>query len=452
VESIRLLVIDDDPQTLDLIAAALEQEGLDIITESDAERGLEIARRQRPHIVLTDLAMPKLSGMELLERVIAVDPTTEVILITAHYSTESAVEAIQKGACDYLNKPLSIQRLRERIGGLITDLRQRWKARAIEEELLHASQYEGIIGRSPLMHEVFARMRRASPHFRTILISGATGSGKELVARALHRLSPAASGPFVVCNCAAVTETLAESELFGYVRGAFTGAHQDKVGLFEFANNGTLLLDEIGEMPLSLQAKLLRAVQNQEVQRVGSPQPRRVNVRVIAATHRNLRELAAQKQFREDLYFRLCMVELKLPTLNERREDLPLLIRHFVELFSKQYNKPIEGLTRRCEALLARYSWPGNVRELENVIGYACMMAETSRIDLQDLPEHLQDLRGPGLIAEELLSLEEMERLHTRRVLEAVGGNKQRAAEVLGVSRATLYRLLQGKEPLTEKK
>lgn len=439
---LTLLAIDDDQQSLDLIVAALEQDGLDIIAVADPEIGLQIVANRRPQLALVDLMMPKLNGMQVLEGIVALDPTIEVILMTAHYSTESAVEAVQKGACDYLNKPVSIERLQDRIDRLMAEGRARRKTQQLEEELLTAYRFEGIVGRSPLMLDLFARIRRIAPHFRTVLVTGSTGTGKELVARALHQMSPVAKGPFVVCNCAALSESLAESELFGYVRGAFTGAMQDKVGLFEFAHGGTLFLDEIGELPMAMQAKILRAVQNQEVQRVGSPAVRRVNVRIVAATNRDLRASVAAKEFREDLFFRLSMVELKVPSLAERREDLPLLIRYFVEHFSRDYGKSVEGFTRRAEALLYRHCWPGNVRELENVIGYACMMAQSVRMDMQDLPENLRMTAGVSSAPHPLVSLDEIQKIHARHVLAQVGGDKVQAAAILQVSRATLYRLL----------
>jgi DNA-binding NtrC family response regulator len=305
-----------------------------------------------------------------------------------------------------------------------------------------------MIGRSPLMLELVSKIRRIAPHFRSVLVTGPTGVGKELVARALHRLSPGQKGNFVALNCSSISETLAESELFGHVKGAFTGAHQDKVGVFEYAEGGVVLLDEIGEMPLPLQAKLLRVLQNQEVQRVGSPAVRKVSARVVAATNRDLPEMVSQGKFREDLYFRLCMIELKVPSLAERREDLPILQRHFLKSFAAQYKKPLAGLTRRAQTLLSKYSWPGNVRELENVIGHACMMTESDVIDVRDLPPRIQNLRAdenPESEAE--LSLDQVARMHAQRVLAHVGGNKVRAAEILGISRTYLYELLKKSAP-----
>ncbi|MGB0038601.1 MAG: sigma 54-interacting transcriptional regulator, partial [Terriglobales bacterium] len=258
----RVLVIDDESQNLELIRAALTQDGLEIFSADGPEEGLGIFAREHPHIVLLDLMMPRMSGMEVLERMVAADPGTNVILMTAHYSTDSAVEAIRKGAYDYLTKPLDVLSLQGRITALLEEAKQRQHTLELELELLKAYEFQGIIGRSPLMLEVFAGVRRVAPHFRNVLVLGATGTGKELVARALHRLSPVASKQLAVCNCSALVETLMESELFGYVRGAFTGATQDKVGLFEYANGGTVFLDEIGDLPLPAQAKLLRVLQN----------------------------------------------------------------------------------------------------------------------------------------------------------------------------------------------
>src|SRR5579871_4591612 len=449
---LTLLAIDDNTENLEMIRAALERDEVEILTSSDPEKGFEIFMRVRPRVVLLDLVMPKISGMELLERIVSIDPGVDVILITAHYSAESAVEAIQKGASDYLTKPLDIERLRSRIANLVVDAEIRQKTLRLDQELIDAYQFEGMVGRSPLMLEVYARIRRIAPHFRTVLVTGATGTGKELVARALHRLSPASRGPFVVCNCSALVENLVESELFGYVRGAFTGANQDKVGLFEHADGGTIFLDEIGELAPAAQAKLLRVLQNRQVQRVGSLTPRNIDVRVIAATHRNLRNMVPDNLFREDLYYRLAVVEISLPTLANRREDLPLLERYFIEKFSMEYKKRIAGLVRRAQTRLATYPWPGNVRELENVIGNACMMTDGNLIDIADLPERFRGPLNEGVtMSDDFLSLEEMQRRHIMRVLEGVGGNKARAAEVLGIGRATIYQLLSRMKNTEEK-
>ena len=443
---LRLVIVDDEVMNLKLIRQALSDQPIEIFASADPLEGLELVRSKHPHLVFLDLMMPELGGLELLERIVEMDPGIDVILMTGHYTPESAVEAIQKGACDYLTKPLSIPKLRERMRQLVEAARQRRHLLKLETELLDAFQLEGMVGRSPAMLDMFRKVRLTAPHYRSVLLLGETGTGKELAAKALHRLSPVASGPFVACNCSALVETLFESELFGYVKGAFTGATQDKMGIFEHANNGTLMLDEIGDLPLSVQAKLLRILQNQEVQRVGSSSTRKINVRVIGATHRDLQDMVAQGSFREDLYHRISMMEIKLPPLSERKEDFVMLQRHFLRAFSTQYKKEIRGLTRRAQSLLARYHWPGNVRELENVIGHACMIVQGDVIDIRDLPERLREQRFtpelPG--GDPILSLDEYTRRYVRRVVEHTQ-NKSHAAEVLGLSRATLYRILQDK-------
>jgi DNA-binding NtrC family response regulator len=439
----KLLAIDDDPQTLILIADVLQAHELEIVTAEDPEAGFGLFVQIRPKIVLLDFVMPKISGMELLDRMIGADPGTNIIVITGHYSTESAIEAIQKGACDYLTKPLDMQRLRDRIASVLNEAEIRRKTLLLDQELLEACQFEGIVSRSPLMLEVFAKIRRVASHFRTLLITGATGTGKELVARALHRLSPAQPDRFVAFNCSGLVENLTDSELFGYVRGAFTGAVQDRPGLFESADHGTIFLDEVGELSPGAQAKLLRVTQDHQVRRVGASVARPVDVRVIAATNRDLRMLVREGKFREDLYYRLAVVEIALPALVNRREDLPLLERHFVQKFANEYKKPVAGLTRRAQSRMAIYHWPGNIRELENVIGNACMMASGKFLDINDLPERFRGESSDQLITDDaLLPLEEVERRHVLRVLELVGGNKARAAEILGVGRATIYQLL----------
>jgi len=440
--SLRLVVIDDDPKNLKFVNFILANTGLEIHTASEPQGGLDLIHRLRPQVVLMDLVMPGVQGMELLQKIVEFDPGIDVILMTGYYSTESAVEAIQKGAADYFPKPFSPEKLRQRIGLIVEEAKRRQRSSTLENELLENFQFEGIIGRSPLMLDLFSKIRRVAPHFRSVLITGPTGAGKELVAKALHQLSGSGKR-FVAVNCSSITESLAESELFGHVKGSFTGANQDKVGIFEYADGGTAMLDEIGEMPLPMQAKLLRVLQNHEVQRVGSPAVTKVDVRVVAATNRDLHEMSRQGKFREDLYFRLSAVELKVPSLAQRPEDLPLLERHFLKAFAAQYNKPVSGLTRRAQTVLARYPWPGNIRELQNVIEHACMMAESDVIDVRDLPERVQNQAAAAdADYEVLMSIDQLERRHAQRVLDHVGGNKVRAAEVLGISRTHLYQLL----------
>ena len=440
----RLLTIDDDIQHLNLIRAALKNLPIEVTTVTDSLKGLDLVRLQRPQIVIVDLMMPGLDGMQVLEKIVEMDPGTSVFILTGNYSTESAVEAIKKGACDYLTKPIVVDTLRRKIQQVLEDAQSRQHTLQLETDLGEACQFEGIIGRNPLMLELFGKIRRIAPHYRTVLLTGETGTGKELVAKALHRRSPVSQGPYVVRNCSAIVETLFESELFGHVKGSFTGATQDKPGAFEQANGGTLMLDEIGELPTSMKAKLLRVLQNHEVQRVGGGPPRKVDIWVIAATNRDLAAMVSEGKFREDLYYRIAMMEIGIPALRDRLDDLPFLVRHFVNAFALQFNKTIRGLTRRAQVVLSRYAWPGNVRELENVIGHACILTQKEMIDVNDLPEQKRRMGvSPGLqtTEEPFCSLKEMEKRYVHEVVDRLS-NKARAAEILDVSRTTLYRLL----------
>jgi DNA-binding NtrC family response regulator len=449
-----LLIIDDDPFAIQLVKDILRGERFSVFGATNAAEGLDWIAQNCPQIVLLDLLMPDVQGMELLDRILDIDPTIDVILVTGDYSTDSAVEAIKKGAYDYWTKPLDVDRLRQKLAKWAVDTQIRQRTNRLDSELLEAFQLEGIVGRSPMMQEVFSKIRRIAPHFLTALVTGETGTGKESAAKALHRLSPFASGPFVVCNCAAIPELLFESELFGHVRGAFTGATQDKQGFVEAAGGGTLFLDEITEIPLGTQAKLLRLLQNREIQRVGSTRSQHIDVRIVAATNRSPRDLVSDGKLREDLFYRLSMIEIRLPRLGDRREDLPLLERHFLDRFSQLYAKPTLNLTPRVQAMVASYPWPGNIRELENVLGYGCMMTERNTIDISDLPEYMQrDLRqrctAPVVAVDAkttqdhvFMSMQALDLQHLHSVLDHVGGDRTRAAEILKISRTTVYRLL----------
>lgn len=437
-----LVVIDDDPTAIDLVRGALESRRVDVIGFTSPALGLESVERDRPDIVLLGLKMPDLNGLEVLERIMQVAPSTDVILTTEDYSTESAVRAIQMGATDYWTKPLDLDRLHSRLDIWLEE-RHRYDQRLrLDTELTRAYDFHGIVGRSPSLLDMFTKLRRIAPHFQTVLVRGDTGTGKELVANALHKLSPRAKRPLVVCNCAALVDTLVESELFGYVKGAFTGANEDRLGMIEAADKGTLFLDEVGEIPLATQAKLLRVLQNREVRRVGAASSRNVDVHIIAATNRDLRRMAAEGSFREDFYYRLAIVEIHVPSLSERREDLPLLLRHFLDKYATEYAKPGLAVTRRAELLLNRYPWPGNIRELQHLVASCAMVVDGPLVDIGDLPEWVQhqnlNLRDP----DELISLAEMHCRHAQRVLVRVGGSQKKAAEILGIGRTTLYRLL----------
>ena len=436
-EAIRIVVMDDNPGSLELLSTGLSRPGVEVHTALNPVDGLELVRKLHPQLVVTDLVMPEMSGLDVLRQVVQFDPLIDVLLMTAHYTTETAVEAIRGGAADYLQKPVKVSLLRDRVADLVTSSERRRKITSDSEEE-RDSIFEEMVAKSGQMWDLFAMVQRIAPHYRSVLVQGPTGTGKDLIASALHRLSRV-TGKFIVLNCSAVVETLFESELFGHVKGAFTGADRDKIGLLELANCGTLFLDEIGDMPLSTQAKLLRALHNQEVLPVGSLASRKVNVRIVAATHRNLRAAIVEGKFREDLYYRLSMVELTVPPLHERPDDIPLLARHFVKKFSREFGKPLVGLTPRAVIVLQRHSWPGNVRELEHVIGRACMLSDNVTIDASDLPQELAQQGAAS--SEESASVSPLADQERRLVVEALresGGNQSEAARRLGIGRDAL--------------
>lgn len=437
-EAVSIVIIDDNPGSLELLSAALAHSDAAVYTSSNPVDGVELVKKHRPRLVVTDLVMPDMSGLEVLQQVVSFDSTIDVLLMTAHYTPETAVAAIRQGAADYLQKPVKIGLLRERVASLIESANLRKRVHASTGGGAHDLEFEGLKAKSEPMWSLFAMVQRVAPHYRSVLIHGPTGAGKDLIATALHKRSLVA-GKFVVLNCSAVVETLFESELFGHVRGAFTGADRDKTGLFELANGGTLFLDEIGDMPLPTQAKLLRAIQNQEILPVGSLTSHKVNVRIVAATHRDLRAAIAAGTFREDLYYRLSMVELSVPPLRERAEDIPLLARHFLRKFSGEFSKHIEGLTPKAMLVLQRYGWPGNVRELEHIIGRACMLADGAMIDVSNLPERLIHAEAKLDAGGESSSLlEDQERQLIADALRAAGGNQSEAARRLGIGRDAL--------------
>jgi two-component system, NtrC family, response regulator HydG len=440
---LRLLVINPDSSVSQQCHEAFSGSDVDILTATNEIKGLELFLHSRPQIVILDITGLPGSGVDALSRMLAVDPAVSVILLADQYSTSAAMNAIRLGATDFLTKPVEVTKLQSRVFELISDAAHRREALSLERELIENYQFEGIIGRSPVMLDVFSRIRRVAPHFRVLLIHGETGSGKELVARAIHNCSPRAKKPFVACNCSALVDTLLETELFGYVKGAFTGADRDKPGLFEYANGGTVFLDEIGEMPFGAQAKLLRVLQNAEIQRVGSPRVYAVDTRVIAATNRNLRTMVAQGRFREDLYYRLAVAEINLPSLSRRMEDLPLLQRYFIEKYAREYNKDVHGLTRRAQSRLSAYPWPGNVRELENAIANACMLLEGTTIDVKDLPDSIMNAAITEISNNVVpLTMEKVQEKYLLDVLAHTGGNKAKAAEILDISRETVYSIL----------
>jgi len=427
-----------------MMSAQIAEMGYEAVATADPQEALRLVRSGRCRLVLADVHMPEMDGYEFLDQALRSDPGLHVIVMTGEYTLESALEAIRRGATDFLPKPIDRARLKRTLDEVAALYDQRRRVRALEEQLLRDLEFHGIVGKSPAMLEVFDFARKVAKHYTNVLIAGPTGTGKELVARAIHLISPVSQQRLAVCNCSAMVDTLLESQLFGHMRGAFTGATDTRPGLFEYANGGTVFLDEVGETSLAMQAKLLRVIQNREIQRVGSPEIRQVSVRLIAATNRDLRAEVLAGHFREDLFYRLSSIQIRIPSLTERLEDIPLLVQFFLKKYNDAYAKTFSGLTRRAQSVLLQHAWPGNVRELENVISSACITATGDFIDLADLPEHMQR-RGPRSGESDEwrpLSLDEVRKVHIQRVLHMCQGNRLRAAQVLGIGRTSLYRYL----------
>ena len=446
-----LLVVDDEPGILRLIDRFARKIGFDVATAGSGREALDRLQSEKAAVALVDLQMPDVDGLEVLRGIRAADPDCQVILMTGHASVDTAIEAIKLGAMDYLRKPFDFDRLEELLTGVRDEIERRRLLLAAESRIVKQLEFGGMVGRSGVMLELFDSIRRFAPHVRTALVTGETGTGKELVARALHKAGPRAHKKFVTINCSAVVESLFESELFGHVRGAFTGAVDAKPGLFEAADGGTMFLDEIGELPLPAQAKLLRVIETGDVQRVGSVDSRHVDVRVVAATNRDLRMESATGKFREDLFYRLSVVELHVMPLRDRREDIPYLIAAFVRHFAGLFGKSILGPTPAAERILLTAPWPGNVRELRNVIERICILTDDRFFSEKETLACLQprDARrdpasAPGANGKkgDTHLLADAERDHISRVLQGAAGNKKAAAQLLGLSRRALYRKL----------
>jgi two-component system response regulator HydG len=444
---VRVLIIDDDPGHAEALAEGLEADGCRTTIADSGKAGLERMSEASFDAILTDLVMQDVSGLEVVERAQVLQPDAAVLLVTGHASVETAVGAMRAGAADYLTKPVRLPELRTRLARAVEARALARSNQELRAQLDKRFGFEGIIGNSPAMQRVFDVLRQVSPTNATVLVLGESGTGKELVARAVHVNSPRKDKNFVAVNCAALSEGLIESELFGHVKGAFTGALGAKDGRMVYADGGTLFLDEVGDMPLATQAKLLRVLETREVTPVGGNAPIKVDVRLVAATNRDLRSMVGRGEFREDLLFRLQVVTIQLPPLRERPSDIPLLIDHYVREFAVQHGRSLRGISPEARTALTRAPWPGNVRELRNALENMVLLARGDVLELSDVPETVllgargASGRGAGL---ELtgLSLAEIERAAIEANLQLVGGNRQKAAAILGIGERTLYRKL----------
>ncbi len=429
-----ILVVDDTLSTLEVLQRSLTAEGYMTYTAPNAVDALSFLDGNAIDLVITDLKMPKLSGIDLIRHIRENYKNIAVMMITGYATVESAVEAIKSGAEEYVSKPFTDAELFAAVRRVLDKLKRRREA--ARRPAPRPERAHGLIGESQAMQKVFAAIRKASATSATVLITGESGSGKELVARAIHYSSARASAPFVPVNCGGIPESLLESELFGYVRGAFTGAHESRAGFFQTADGGTIFLDEIGETSVAMQVKLLRVLQDKEVRMVGDSRGRKVDVRIIAATNKNLPSLIQSRVFREELYYRINVVAIEVPPLRARVGDIPLLVRHFAEKFASELRKPVPRFSERAMAALQDYAWPGNARELENAIQRIVVMNDDEVIEVPDLPSSARFSAQRTTVVNRTLA--EVEAEHIRNVLASTGGNKTRAAQILGIDRKTL--------------
>ena len=435
----RILLVDDDRRSREALGEWLEEEGFEIVAVEDGKQA--VARlKDGIAVIVTDLKMPRTDGLELLKAAKTEAPHAAVILVTGHGTAESAVEALKAGAFDYLTKPVKPQELVHRIRMALEKQAMASEIARLHSQLRSDDGLANMIGQCAAMRNVFEKIRLVAGANSTVLIVGESGTGKELVARAVHASSPRRDRPFLPVNCAAIPESLIESELFGHEKGAFTGATARREGLFQAARGGTLFVDEIGEMQVGLQSKLLRAIESKKIMPVGSTREADVDVRLVAATNRDLEKRVEQGEFREDLYYRLKVVELKLPPLRERREDIPLLVRVFIDQLAAENNRPVKDITPEAVEALKAYDWPGNVRELRNTLEGIIVLCLREQIELDDLPPHISGARSVQTLIQPGMTIEEIEKEAIRRTLEQCDGHRAQTAETLGISVRTLHR------------
>jgi DNA-binding NtrC family response regulator len=443
-----ILVVEDDAAMREMLREALAEDGYLVETAAGGRIGVDRVKRGGIDLVVSDVKMPDLDGLDMLREIKAVTPSPYVITITAFGSIDTAIRAVKLGAFDYITKPFDLDQLIMAVQKALGERDLRSEVARLRDEVARSYRFDNIIGKSPAMQEVFGLIRRLGGSSASVLVTGESGTGKELVAKSIHWNSPRKGRPFVPVNCAAIPDALLESELFGYKRGAFTDARTDRAGIFVEAEGGTIFLDEIAELSPALQAKLLRVLQEREIRPLGATGSERVDVRVIAATNRELAVRLKEGSFREDLYYRLNVVQLQLPALRDRAEDILPLADHFLGAAAARAGKEIRGLQEVAKKALLAYRWPGNVRELENAIERAVALTETGALRLEDLPaavllHKVSDQDTLGMALARGLNLEELEREYIQRVLSAEGGNKTRAAQRLGLDRKTLYRKLE---------
>ena len=447
-----ILVIDDEQGMRKYLQRLLTQEGYQVILSPQGEKALEELKKERVDLALVDLKMPKVDGIEFLERAKAILPELPIIIMTAYATLETAIEAMKKGAADYINKPFDMDEILLVINRALERKRLEEENILLHKELERKYTFQDIVSRNPQMHKIFDLVKKISPTNSTILIRGETGTGKELLARAIHNLSERRDKPFVPVDCASLTESLLESELFGHVKGAFTGAVSDKKGLLEVANGGTVFLDEIGHISLNIQAKLLRVLQDGTIKRVGDTTFRKVEVRIISATNEDLEGLVKEKKFREDLYYRLNVVPIVLPPLRERKEDIPLLVEYFINKYNSLEKKNLKGMSSDALKLLMNYSWPGNIRELENLIHRAVVVEKSEYIQVEDLPGELREVktaeerdlsvRSLDFRKARRLAVEAFEKRFLIEALKRNKGNVSKTAKEINLDRRNLQRKL----------
>jgi DNA-binding NtrC family response regulator len=440
----RVLIVDDETDSRDALAELAQRWGYDVQTAKDGNEALRRAIEWHPDVILTDLVMPNMDGLWLLRALRAELPECPVVLLTGRGTVQTAVQAIKEGAFDFIEKPLEIARLRVVLDRALEKKETMREVQALRRRLAALAPGTDMIGSGPVMQKVFELVKKVAPANASVVVTGESGTGKEVVARAIHSLSPRKDRPFVALNCGAIPGTLIESELFGYERGAFTGADQRRLGNFELAHTGTLFLDEVGELPIELQAKFLRVLEERRIRRLGGKSEVDVDVRVLCATNRDLKDEIKKGRFREDLYFRLHVFTIQLPALKERREDIPLLVQHFIEKFGGETGKHIQGVTPAAMSVLQDYAWPGNIRELRNTVERAMILVDGDVIGEEHLPPDMRPSRPESAMMRIPLGmpLRDVEKDYILASLQRNGGNKAKTAELLGISEKTLYNKL----------